>query len=299
MVDFDQAEYNGFERSVGAKITEKITRGCTVHWKTSVNCVSDIVTKSKDEHIIFRYLGHNIPDFKEQGDVTLAFDVLCGRKCIAEARHLLPQHLADICDVFTNIHWAKSVYWVKWWSRERIQRMSCKASTLRDSEEWDANPNTNNPVESLNRQSIAEGCRNISVLMKNIYLEDRLHAVKIVASEQNINISYENNSQEEKERKRKKRKRSRLSFRGTSSSLNETEAQMDQTPPDKRRQLEKRTSKKKLAETMIWENRVRGECGRRGEVSWLDKRNSNGICQIERKSCSVSGRCGLDTNSEL
>ena len=157
MVDFDQAEYNGFERSVGAKITEKITRGCTVHWKTSVNCVSDIVTKSKDEHIIFRYLGHNIPDFKEQGDVTLVFDVLCGRKCIAEARHLLPQHLADICDVVTNIHWAKSVYWVKWWSRERIQRMSCKAYTLRDSEEWDATPNTNNPVESLNRQSIAEG----------------------------------------------------------------------------------------------------------------------------------------------
>ena len=87
--------------------------------------------------------------------------------------------------------------------------------------------------------------------MKNIYLEDSLHAVKIVASEQNINISYENNSQEEKEGKRKKRKRSRLSFRGTSSTLNETEAQMDQTPPDKRRQLEKRTSKKKLAETMI------------------------------------------------
>ena len=87
MVDFDQAEYNGFERSVGAKITEKIMRGCK-----PVNRVSDIVTKSKDEHI-FCYLGHNIPDFKEQGDVTLAFDVLCGRKCIAEARHLLPQHL--------------------------------------------------------------------------------------------------------------------------------------------------------------------------------------------------------------
>ena len=124
------------------------------------NQTSDIVTKSKDEHNIFRFLGHNIPDFKEQGDVTLAFDVLCGRKCTAAARYLLPQHLADICDVVTNIHWAKSVYWVKWWSRGRKQRMFCKACTLRDGEEWDATPNTNNPVESLNRQSIAEGCRN-------------------------------------------------------------------------------------------------------------------------------------------
>ncbi|PFX24310.1 Dual specificity protein kinase shkC [Stylophora pistillata] len=170
MVDFDQAEYNGFERSMGMEVTEKIMRGCMVHWKTSVNRVSDIVTKSKEEYSILRYLGHAIQDVDQQADVRLAFDGLCGKKSVIHAKHLLSPQLAAISNQINNCHWSKSAHWVKWWSSDRILNMFCKAFTLRDTQDWESTANINNLVESLNRQSIGEGCSNISVLMKNIYL---------------------------------------------------------------------------------------------------------------------------------
>ena len=146
MVDFNQAEYNGFERVMGAELCANILRGCTVHWKKSV--VSDIVTKSKEEHKIFRYIGHTIQDLTNQTDVKLAFDVLCGVKSIAEAKDLLPPDIAATSDQQTNVHWAQSAHWVRWWSRERILKMFCKAYSSRDNEEWDATPNTNNVSKS-------------------------------------------------------------------------------------------------------------------------------------------------------
>lgn len=79
--------------------------------------------------------------------------------------------------------------------------------------------------------------------MKSVYMEHRLHVVKIVVSEQNISISYENNNQDEKEKKnRKKRLRFRLSLRGTNSSLHEIKAQLEQTPPDEQAKLDKQSS---------------------------------------------------------
>jgi len=120
------------------------------------------------------------------------------KKSIAELKDLFPPDIAEASNQQTNFHWSQSAHWVRWWSRERISKMFCKAYTLRDNEEWDATPNTNNTVESQNRQSIGKRCSNIAVLMKNIYIEDRLHAVKIVASEQNedaFSTKFETNKQ--------------------------------------------------------------------------------------------------------
>ena len=100
--------------------------------------------------------------------------------------------------------------------------MFCKAFILRDNDEWDSTPN---PVESLNRQSIKEGCSNISVLLRNIYLEDRLHAVKMVARELNVILNIQPGA------KRPTHTHTKGSSKGGQH------AEEDQTPPDKRRRV--------------------------------------------------------------
>ena len=44
MVDFDQAKYKGFQEVIGKSLAKTIIRGCSVHWQTSVDRVSKIIT---------------------------------------------------------------------------------------------------------------------------------------------------------------------------------------------------------------------------------------------------------------
>ena len=64
---------------------------------------------------------------------------------------------------------------------ETLGELVTKAYTSRDVEDREKTSNTTNPVESINRQSF-KSRNNMNVILENIYLEDRMHAVKMAAS---------------------------------------------------------------------------------------------------------------------
>ena len=71
------------------------------------------------------------------------------------------------------------------------QKLS-KAFSIIDDDEWDELPGTNNPVESINRQSTPDNVKSVSLrpLVEHFCLEDRRQAVLQTASEAEVTISY-------------------------------------------------------------------------------------------------------------
>ena len=82
-------------------------------------------------------------------------------------------------------------------------KMFTKAFTSRDAEDWEVTSDATNPVESINRQSF-KSKNNLNVILENIYLEDRIHTVKMVPRSRDVNISYSVDSNKRKNRKRKR-----------------------------------------------------------------------------------------------
>ena len=82
--------------------------------------------------------------------------------------------------------------WVEWWTRPHVLKRLGKAFSNLTEEEWDDLPGTNNPVESINSQSIPPNTKSVSLkpLVEHIYLEDRRQACLEVATNKGVTISY-------------------------------------------------------------------------------------------------------------
>jgi len=82
--------------------------------------------------------------------------------------------------------------WVEWWTRSHVLKKLSKAFSSLTEEDWDDLPGNNNPVESINSQSIPVNTKSVSLkpLIEHIYLEDRRHACLEVATHRGVTISY-------------------------------------------------------------------------------------------------------------
>ena len=125
--------------------------------------------------------------------------------CCFSMRSLAPENykkegnlLVSEFDTIHNKDWTKLEHWSKWWFRVNHLTMFTRAFQEMDDKDWEQGPSTTNPIESLNRQSLQEGDNILHALMENIYLENRLCAVKTAVCKENVTTSYKSSPSKQK-----------------------------------------------------------------------------------------------------
>ena len=104
-----------------------------------------------------------IPDEPYKQSVDEAFDVLCGLRSIKQFVDKLPPDLrANYTQVDTG-RWSEAETRVDWWKRPHVLKKLCKAYSSLSIEDWEDLPENTNPVESINRQSIPENQKLVSL----------------------------------------------------------------------------------------------------------------------------------------
>jgi len=104
--------------------------------------------------------------------------VKCG---IAPLDSLAEQILLDNCFITSSqidmSRWKDTLTWVEWWRSPRVLKKLSSAYSSLSSEEWFVLPSTTNPVVSINRQSVPQNHKTVSLkpLVEHIYLEGRLY----------------------------------------------------------------------------------------------------------------------------
>jgi len=191
LLDFDEAEASGFRDAFGEEITN-LFRGCSVHFiRSSMRVARQVNTSTLClGYQLFMAISKLIPDNSSKDEVMLAFKILSGAESYTKILHRLPQTLR-ISTIETD-NWRMADTWVDWWTRPHVLKKLSKAFSSLTEDEWDELPGTNNPVESINSQSIPHNTKSISLkpLLEHIYLEDRRHACLEVATNKGVTISY-------------------------------------------------------------------------------------------------------------
>lgn len=94
LLDFDEAEANGFQEAFGIEIAN-LFRGCSVHFIRSALRVAKLVNVSQTSlgYQIFMAIAKLIPDNSSKDTVILAFDILSGTESYTKLSDRLPSSL--------------------------------------------------------------------------------------------------------------------------------------------------------------------------------------------------------------
>ena len=204
LLDFAESEANAFEESFGSSVSN-LLRGCSVHFIRSAMRIVKTVNPSTTSlgYQIFVSVAKLIPDNPSRVKVKLAFDILAGSEAFTRLSESL---LPPLCNVSTgevdNVTWNRAQTWTEWWTRPKVLQKLSKAYSSISTDDWEELPATNNPVESINRQSTMDNVKSVSLwpLVEHFYLEDRRQAVLQIASEAGVTISYSTKKQKKKRR---------------------------------------------------------------------------------------------------
>ena len=151
-------------------------------------------SSSSPGYHIFMHIARRISDELSTDVIQGEFDVLCGMKSLDTISLHLPQDMYSEFDDRDTRNWKKfKLGQIGGELAPRILQKLSKAYSLLEDEDWDKFPGTTNPVESINRQSIPDGTKLISLkpLVEHIYLEDKRQAILQLATEANVTISYQ------------------------------------------------------------------------------------------------------------
>ena len=199
MLDFDEAEANGFEESFGEEVTN-ILWGCSVHFLRSAMRIAKLVNSSTASlgYQMYMSVAKLIPENPSQSTVKTAFKVLSGSEPFtALSKHLPPPLCSLTIGEVDTVTSTRAQTWTDWWTKPTVLKKLCKAYSSIDEDDWDELPGTSNPVESINRQSVPGNVKSVSLkpLLEHFYLEDRRQAALQVASEAGVTISYSTRKQ--------------------------------------------------------------------------------------------------------
>ena len=180
LVDFDDAQAKGLKEVLGEENSERVLRGCHVHWTRSLQRVCKLVTKTREERNLFLHLGNQIPQRTSKENVTKLFAILCGSCNLLEAKDFIERTQLKLLENVDTQNWKKLKNWSEWWCRPNHGhfQMFTKAFTKLAVPTWKKAPTTTNAIECINRYSIHEKGGSLYALLENSYLEDRMHATK-------------------------------------------------------------------------------------------------------------------------